>query len=238
MGTGRFYPGFERYGGGPTALQTILNGLNQARGTAYDTETDGIIYAENEAIARMLWVAWEQNQRFANQFDPQRMTDFLPRWEKILGIVPLPSMTAPARRRVVADRFSRIGITATRQELTDRLQAELGDIFSAYETTALADATQVVPIDIPAWPSGPPPATRIHAPNADPQWMSTTAHIRIKVTRPSYMSTGEFWQKIEAINPIMDALTPAWVTWGWYTETGSPGFFLDEENNLDHHIFD
>ncbi len=240
MGEARFNPGFERNGGGTPTLKTILDGLNSARGTAYDTVEDGVVYAENEAIARMLWCAWEQNQRFANQFDPDRMTDFLPRWEAIFGLTPLDSDTDTERRRAVKERMLRIGVVPTRQELIDRLTVALGSAFVSYTNIELADSTQWVPNTSPAWPAGPPPAVRnVTTLSYDPTWYSTTAHILILVTRPSAMNIGQFWEALGRVYPILDAMVPAWVTWEFYVEspTGA-GFFLDEENNLDHYIFD
>jgi uncharacterized protein YmfQ (DUF2313 family) len=222
--TGRFSPGFERYGGAGGGIKTILDGLNAARGTALNTEEDGIVYAENEGIARMLWIGWEQNARFALQLDPLRMTDTLSRWERIFGLTPLDTDTDVERRAAVAAKWHRIGVVPTRQQLIDRLRAALGGMFVAYETTSIADAIQW-------WPGG--------TPNVNAPWYSTTAHLNVRVARPASMPLGEFWTRLGSIHGILDDLAPTWVTWDWYVEspTGS-GFFLDEENNLDHYRFD
>lgn len=239
MGYGRFSPGFERYGGDVPSLKTILDGLNAARGSTYDVSETSTVYAENEAIARMLWTAWEQNQRFAHQFDPDRMTDFLPRWEKIFGIAPTSSQTETERRAVVKERMLRIGVVPTRQTTSDRLAAILGPLFLSYETIPFSSAVQWVPDASPAWPAGTPPAVRhVMAPGELPQWASTTAHILFRVAKTPGMTDGEFWQALGRTYPLLDDTLPAWVTWDWYTvSTTGSGFYFDE-TNLDHQVFD
>lgn len=221
--TGRFSPGFERYGGGTQGIRVLLDGLNASRGTAYDTSDNGVVYAENEAIARVLWNAWEQSRRFANQFDPARMTDLLPRWEKIFGLTPLDTDSVVARRAAVAERWARIGVVPTRTEIVDRLRAVLGDIYVAYETIAAEDAVMW-------WPGG--------TPNPLAPWYSTTARVLVQVRRPAGMTLGEFWGRLGSINPIFDQLGPTWITWDWYLEGSTGGFVLDDELNLDHERFD
>lgn len=241
---GRFTPGGERYGGGTPALETILESLNRARGTAYNVDADGIVYAENEAIARMVWCAWEAAQRFANQFVPEKMTDFLPRWERIFSIVSKPTDSDEARRDRIVDRFLRIGAVPTQQWLEDQISELLGSVYAAYETISLANARQWVPNTTPAWPAGPPPATRLtYSAAPDPSWYSSTAFLLIQVTRPYGMSVGDFVDQVAQINPLLGDMLPAWVKWGWYISSGftSPagvGFYLDDPLNLDFEAFD
>ncbi len=172
----------------------------------------------------MLWIAWEQNARFANQFDPRRVTDMLARWERIFGLTPLDTDSAPARRAAVAAKWDRIGVVPTRQELIDRLRAALGDVFVGYETIDFEDALQW-------WPGG--------TPSTGAPWYSTTAHLLVRVQRPAGMALGAFWELLGRMNPILDDLAPAWVTWDWYLDPSTGvGFLLDDEHNLDHEIFD
>lgn len=242
--TGRFAPSPERYGGGVPTLQTILAAFNAARGDAIDTSEDGIVYAENEAIARMILIAWEQNQRFANQFDPKRMTDFLPRWERIFFVTPLPEATETERRLVIAERFLRFGLIPDRQTLTDRATAAIPDFFVSYETIAIADARQWT---LPGWPAGPPPAMRLfHTVDSDPSWYSTTAHVLFQLSSPTTATQGVFREEVGELHITLDAFLPAWVTWDWFTTDpsapGVHGFYFHDTavdfHNLDYEVFD
>lgn len=162
--------GRERYGGAVPRVQVILDALNEQLGSAYDVSKDSPVYIRNLAIARMLASVWDSNERLGNQFDPLRMTDFLPRWERIFGIVPSPTATEPERRRVIAARFARIGVAPTHQAIVDALAAALGDIAFTVERTDPDVATMKWPVEMgPTVASGtaPPTVTITGDPNGE-----------------------------------------------------------------------
>jgi hypothetical protein len=98
-------------------------------GTAYDTESQSSpVYIRNFALARCIADVWDTNQRLANQFDPYRMTELLPRWEKFLKVYPLPTDTMSARREPVRAKFARFGKASTYQRVVDIATAYLGSI--------------------------------------------------------------------------------------------------------------
>lgn len=235
MPTGGYHPAPSRDGGGVPSEKRIHEALNRARGTGYDGETAATaVSIENMAYARAITDVWETNKRAANQFDPARMTDMLPRWERILGLYPLPTDSDVARRAAVAEKFARFGKVPTRQRIYDELESLLGDVFVNLYTITIADSVQ-------RWAGSSPASSTL--------FYSTVCHFLIKTTKPSGYTEGDFSRAVALIHPRMDALIPAWCTWDWYrnldelggnswaTDT-SAGWFLDEELNLANHIFD
>jgi len=220
---GGFSPQPERYGGGVPRGQRILESLNAAMGTAYDTSRGTTVYAENLATARCINAAWENNQRLANQWDPRRMTVFVPRWERILKLTPLPTDTMPVRRRRIAAVFARWSQLPTYQQIKDKLSDALATTFVDLEHIAPADA-------VTWWPGG--------TPNADFPWYSTISHLLIRVTKPTPMTEATFYSTMGLILPLLDGFVPAWVTWSWIRNgPNGDGFFLDELHNLDNESF-
>src|SRR5437879_459170 len=97
--SGGFNPAPFRFGASKHSIEdVILKALNDGDGSALTDDQNSFNYAENFAIARGIADVWTANRRLAYQWDPKRMTDFLPRWEKILGLNPDPSDSDTARR--------------------------------------------------------------------------------------------------------------------------------------------
>ncbi len=181
------------------------------------------------------------NDRLSLQWDPDRMTSFLPRWEKILGIVPAPSASEKDRRDEVRKRMRRfIEATAFHSRLYSRLKQELGDVFVAVEYIDIANA--VVHSPDPGYPWG---TVVLGVP-----WYSTVAHILVLLEKPAGYSEGDFYSAAAKVFPVTDGLIPAWATIDWYRSpagypainvSGGPsraGFYLDAEHNLDNSVFD
>ncbi len=232
------YP--RRMGGGKTLVATILESLNQQRGTAYDVSESSPVYAENMAMARALANAWSTNQRLANQADPLRMTDTLPRWEKILDLHPLPTDTEPVRRAAVAKAFERIGKTFNRSRLQQLVERELGPFYLGTYYIPLALAIVTVPDS--SYPFG--------TPNPDYPWSSNACKVLIHVQKPAGYSWGDFLEVVGRLGPVLDQALTAWQPWDWYVSPSlyapvnvvngpvGAGFYLDDEHNLDFEIFD
>lgn len=231
MPTGGLHPQPHVDGGGVPRLERILKALNQARGTAYNTDSDSNVYVENMALARAINETWDVNQRLANIWDPNRLTDMLERWEKILAIPRLPDDADATRRAKVAAHLARFGKAANRARLLELLEAELGAVFVALYYIDTDDA-------VVQWPAN----------GWTDQFFSSVAHILVKVEKPSGYTEGDFYAAVAKINPLLDGVLPSWVTWDWYrngsshtgtwsTDTGA-GFWLDDDYNLDNQIFD
>lgn len=248
---GGMNPGFERYGGGTPALRRIVESLGEARGTAYDSTQDSNVYPENFAVARALAECWSNNQRMANQWDAQRMTEFIPRWEAILGLYPAAGETDDQRRARIQTHLLRFSETGVYQTVYDTLLAILGsDVFVGIVHTT-SDAT---PSGSPLEANGPAQvwtpsdwSVGQHDATGAVNFYSNIAHILIEVTQPRGMTDGEFYDLVAKINPVLDNLLPAWVTWDWFrrAHNGQKGFYLDGDPvvtgtlvNLDNEAFD
>lgn len=213
--------------GGDDGLgEGILEGLNAAHGTAYDTQQGSNVWVENAAYADAIVGLWETNQRIANQVDPLRITSMLPRWERIMRIFPPEGATAPERRAEVARRWARNGVVTTDQSLFDEVADVIGDVLIAIEYFDVGTATTF-------WPSG--------TPNPLAPWFSTISIARVHVEPTAGMTYDEFCRTVGRAIPILDARLPAWATWmTWRVDplTGLPEFILDRDHNLDWSVFD
>lgn len=79
-------------------------------------------------------------------------------------------------------------------------------------------------------------------------WTSTIAHVDVQVNPtavPGYVNAdgslnGKFFSLVNALNPVLDLLLPADVTFDWYVNSSGAaiGFVLDDPNNLDVEVMD
>jgi uncharacterized protein YmfQ (DUF2313 family) len=235
---GGYAPYPRRFGVGRPRLQIIHDVLNAGRGTALDASNqDTIAWVENMAYARAIcFDGYGTNDRIANQRDPDRMTDMLPRWEKICGITPAPGATDRDRRLEVRKRFRRfLDASALHSRLFTRLKEELGPVFGAIEYIDPSIATIYVPNATYPWGTVQPGYL----------WYSTVCHILVLLVKPDSYTEGDFFAAASKVLPAVDSLLPAWVSLNWYRKpsTGAPvnvsggpsqaGFYLDNPANLD-----
>lgn len=240
---GGYSPYPRRFGGGRPRLRIIHDALNAARGTAIDASNpDTVAWVENMAHARAIcFDGYGTNDRLALQWDPDRMTDMLPRWERILKIVPSPTATDAERRRVVKRRWQRfIEAAALHSQIVSRLQAELPDVFVAVEYISIDNAVVHVPDASYPW------GTVV----AGFPWYSTVAHVLVLLQKPEGYKESDFYAAASKLGPVLDPLLPAWCTWDWYRKPsagpsisvdGGPsqgGIYLDNDANLDNNVFD
>ena len=227
---GGLTPGFERYGGGAPGVKRILEALNAARGSAYDTSATSTVYAENLAIARAIAESWSTNARMSNQWDANRMTDFIPRWEAIYGLYPLPTDTPVERRARIAIAAARAGKQPNYQTVFDLLRAALGTTFVSIIHTLSTDPHAAI-----IWPG----ASNV-TPTVD--WYSSVAYVAVLVKQPAGMNDGQFYNAIGQMYPILDGVLPSWTTFDWIRRDihggGVAGFWLDDLPNLDNEGFD
>lgn len=230
---GGYAPFPRRFGGRKTRIKTITASLQAQLGPAQDTtDTTGLVFLRLNATARAIAAAWGQNARMANQWDPQRVTDFLGRWEKILALPVSPSDSLTTRRKRVAVARARVG-EAMPQVIRDTCVAYLGPCF-------VSIVNNINPSSANVWtPAGWPMGQHAVLPT-DPTWYSTVAYVASKVAQPSTMGDAEFYATVSSVMPTLDAILPATTTFEWYREdiSGAPGFFLDDTHNLDDEAFD
>lgn len=232
---GGLNPSPERSGGGRPTIGRVLDSLVAQLGSAYDGSSNTTVWAYATAYARAIAELYSTNLRLSHQWDPVRMTDFLPRWETILKIYPPVGSTLVSRRAAVAAAFARIGKPPTYQAVIDQLTTVLSPIPFRIVHGSSATANVWTPV---GWPMGTHPTgstfTPAMAPYVQPlpDWYSTVAEITIIVSKPAGIGDGDFYTRLGAIHTVLDPLLPAWATWQWIRQDIHPGagFFLDEPN--------
>lgn len=213
-------------------IEAILESLKASLGTAFKTEEDSVVWIYLNAIARIFNDVFEQNRRFSNQWDPNKMTDFLSRWEKIYGIIPLPTDTFVDRRVKLEYKMSLVGQSGTQQVIQDLLIAILtSDVFVEISTITIAEAVSRVP------GGGTIPGGLILG---DGDWYSNLSFVPIKVVQPDYMDDFTFYNTVAQIFTYLTDIVPAWVSFDWYRDSlhFGAGFYLDDDPNLDNEAFD
>ena len=217
-------------------------------GNAYDTGTGSTVWVQQHAIARGVWAAWETNDKAKKQFDPNRMTDFVPRWESILGLSPLPTATMPQRRAALASRFSLLGRAPYQAGIIQTIRALLPNTYvgvvytaanrascSAYSPVTPASTGQPIGGYIIPSIGGNPGA------NIPGRWYSSAHHVSIAVSQPAWMADADFYAEVGRVHDgTLARLFPSWVTFGWFRDKtpplvgAGPGFYLDDVGNLDN----
>ncbi|WP_437767192.1 hypothetical protein WME77_09190 [Sorangium sp. So ce764] len=227
---GNFNPSPEKFGAEEGHIEEhLLNSLLEADGTAFTKEVDSYVWAERNAEARALAYFWHLNRRMANQWDPLRMTDFLPRFEKILGIRPPPNETDVGRRAKVRAKMEAYGAPPTQQVVHDLLTVVLGSIYAGLVHTPSSQAVGRVP-------GGATVPGGVTLANGD--WYSTIAHLAIKTVQPAGLDDATFYDAVAQIALFLSDLLPTWVTFDWFLDgVHGAGFYLDEDRNLDNQRF-
>jgi hypothetical protein len=227
----------RRFGGGETRLQQVLSSLQGDRGSAYTTDWDSVVYAENMAIARAISAGWGTNERLSHLWVPTRTSeDVVERWEKILVISPKQGQTLSERRRIVQAQLV-VHPEAVRGYVLERMQT-LGSAFIDVEYIPIGSATITVPDG--TYPFGTVSTVQ--------PWSSTVARVLIRLQTPTGGTEGDFYEKAAEAMLLIDLFVPAWVEVDWYRPgpvfsaiadgPSAAGFYLDDEHNLDNEIFD
>jgi len=226
MGFGGLNPFPFRFGGGPSNQLVIYRSLNEGLGTAFDTTDESTVTAETSADARAIAAVWSANARLANQMDPAKMTDFLGRWEDIFDLRPHRNDSDNARRAVVALKF--LALSASLYGTIEEVAAAI--MGSAYIDVLYADLVT----GHSSWPGG--------TPSEPTMWTSSIAHVLVRVVRYDAivgMTQHEFFDRLRQLKFFLRDYMAAWTTLDWaWDGSGGPGFYLDEDGNLDGEYFD
>ena len=187
-------------------------------------------------MARAIDAAWSTNVRLGHQWDPSRVTDMLPRWERIMQVPVLPSATFPERRLALTKQWQRFGSLINIGRLSARLSGLLGEVFVSLEFIDSSVATIHVPDGSYPWGT---------ASTTNP-WYSTTMHMLIRTEVPDGYSEQDYLGIVGQVFPVLDGTLPAWMTWSVYRPgpvsypvTGGPtagGFFLNTPHNLNWQV--
>lgn len=213
--------------------EALVNGLVEADGTALDGDSGSYNYAEHLAESRCLAYLWDLNTRLGNQWDPLRVTDFLSRWETILGILPPAGATDVSRRAAISAKEAAGGQPGTAQVAGDLLRQVLGPIFLALVNTSSSQALGFVAggVSVPGGVTLPDGGTVT--------WSSTIANVMVQVQEPTGTQDAALYSAVAQIPSFLDGLLPAWVTFDWFRNGASgTGFVLDDAFNLDNEAFD
>lgn len=134
MPVGKFNgtPAFRSGAQSNSNQEIITNDLNQARGTAYDTEDGTAVNAENYAYGQSITSGFDAVQRFQNQFFPDSMYQWLVRWEIILAINSVPNATIQERQEIIALYFKKWSMPPTMANITYFVEQLLGSIFIGF----------------------------------------------------------------------------------------------------------
>ncbi len=237
-GFGAFAPMPKRFGeASSTNVKTMHDAFAEAMGTAFSKERSSFVWVENHATARTLVGMYNSAERLGSVNDPVRMTDTLPRWEKILGLVP--GTQTPNERRVrVAASLSLLSAGTALQVLDDFLTDLLGEMYLGLEFPDPLTATTRVPGGGTVPGGGP---TFVDGDLADPAaspYSSSLAHVAILLEKPAEMSDAIFYERASSIYNVIDNLVGAWMRFSVIRDgVNGPGFFLDEPFNRDNQRF-
>lgn len=239
------YP--RRCGGGTPRLKIILESVQTSLGTAYSTDSSALIAARNNAIARMISAAWGTNERLGNIADPYRMhPSLIPRWERIMAIVPPDGATESGRRDAINLRVVAIGKNPDRQRIYDESTDVLGAAF--VDLYYIPNAYAVIHVPDTSYPFGSVVENPYGTFGASNPWYSTTAHFLVLTAKPAAMTEGDYHDLLATWTRRMDPIVPTWATFDWYRapETGAAiavpdgpsmtGMYLDERN-LNNSVF-
>lgn len=194
-------------------LQAIVTSLLAQRGDAITNEVSSVVWIEAQSHARAIYNLWAVLLKMSRQFDPRTMTDFLSRWESIMGLAALPTDTIQDRQARLTAKFAMINKPPNTQNVKDILELALDGIFLDLINTTDDQA-------IAAFPGGVPITGGITN-ILDESWLSTIQKLFIEVIHPSYMNDNTFYNTVNQIAPLLNSFLPAYDTFSWFTSSFS-----------------
>ena len=205
-----------RSGNGNRAdLQGIVQSLLNQRGDAITKDVGSAVWIEVNAQARAIYNIWANNTKMFYQLDPNRLSDFISRWEVIMGVSPLPTDTLQNRRDRIVAKFAIVGKMPTTQVVRDLLAQYLGSVFLVLLNTTADEA-------IAQFPN--PPDIMIDGKRIDGAvntinpgtWLSTVQNIFVEVKNQPYMLNNQFYQIVNQIFPLLGSYLPAYTKFDWF----------------------
>lgn len=223
--------------------ELLLNALLEGDGSAMASDVDSYTWAEQLANAHCIAGLYHLNQRMANQWDPLRMTEFIPRWERILNLYPLPTDSDADRRLRIGAKMALYAQPPTQQVVTDLMTTLLGPVFVQIVNTPSSAATGFVGVTASnaaygyagggvTVPGGVslPDGTALGI-----TWFSSVAYVCILTQRLPTSTDATYYPQVGSLVQFLDNLLPAWSTWAWVEDGSTDGeFILDNPHNLDN----
>lgn len=201
-----------------TVFETILANLNKARGTAYssyqDEDTSSLVYVENLAYAKAIAEIYNTNERMKNQFDPNKMSFFVSRWNRIFGLTPDYDDTLEQQKAVLALKFALLTKRSINVELENLCRAYLGIFFvEIIHDTSNTNQGSIGPNEF----SSPLTISGGVTLPANTSWFSALSHIIIRCWQPrTYTGAildndSEYDRRITKLSTVLDNFLPAYV---------------------------
>lgn len=201
-------------------LEAIKDSLVNSRGSAVTKETDSIVYLECVAHARAIYYIWAINQILKNQFDPNKMSVFLDRWQKILNLYPLSSnLTVTQQRAQIEAKLSIFNRNPTYQQVSDVMNLFLGEVFLTVSNITAPESM------LSFLPDGALTITDGETCNdgsslgAGYGWSSDVASCIVETVNPG-ISASEYTNARNQIFNLLDTYLPSWVSVGYAVNVG------------------
>lgn len=188
--------------------ELTLKALNEARGTAYNTDPGSIVFYENYAYAKAIAASWEILAKFANQFQPHKISSFLDRWEKILSIFPNNNLNYQQRLNVIAQKFVLWTKPPTIHNVSDIVRTLVPQIFIAIEVNAADD-------DKGSFPGGLNITGGVNL--IDGPFSNRVSQLKVRVWQPRdkdnnvLMPLTDFYNQVNIYQTFLDNYLPAYI---------------------------
>ena len=200
-------------------LNQITNSLLNQMGDAFTNEVGSLVWIQCRAMAELVNTIWITNQKMTNQFNPNKMSDMLARWEAIFQIIPQPTDTLVTRRNRVAEYFFRINQSPDLSNIEAILSFLLPQTFVDLVINPVEDSQSGF--------IGGGPIVGGQFCSFTP-WHSTLSEITVEVQKPATMSLNAFDGNVDQIYSILKQSLPAYTDFDWmynsFTDNGTvPG---------------
>lgn len=201
----------------------LRGGRGSAYRSVYEGTMQGLVHAENAALARSEAARWRAADKIANNALPLTSDERLGSWCEALAVYTYPGDTRQdIRQRCAAKYQAAIGPTA---RVVDEAVAKLlGPVFvRSWRITGTDLAT---PPDPTYWPGiNPGPADYSLGGGA---WFTDRCHYIVEVQKPTEMPTLQFLELVNVhLFRLLDQILPAWASFDWAEGLSDLGFKLD-----------
>lgn len=192
-----------------------LSFFESARGSAFRSDRQGLVHAENLALARHY--AWQTRlvEQFTSNQNPATAGVSLGEWVTILALDP--SSTDAEKRAAGAAKQSMAALGNTPQAIDSLVSSFLGDRYVKNWRTPGTLTDPPGNTYGPAWETGP-----VAWDMGGGVWSSTRSKLTIEVTEPSDADRGNFDDSMGRLFALLDDLTPAYMTFNWATGISDP----------------
>ena len=187
-------------------LNSITNSLLNQMGNAYTNTVGTLVWIQCRALAIMVNTVWITNTKLVNQFNPNKMSDMLARWEAIFQIIPLPNDTLGSRRTRVAEYFFRINKVPNLSNIDQVLTYLLPETFVGLIIENQSES-------ISAFPNGFNIIGGQDSSNGP--WGSTLSYLAVETQKPLSMSITDFNNNVSQIYALLKQALPAYVEFDW-----------------------